>query len=238
MMFGYCFYTNYTQVLQVAADEASRKIAVAATVAEVSNSLYSDMTIYAGAFFLVVVVTGLLAAHDLSHFFAGRVEKLLFDEVGDGITDPEYERAEHEWANGHPLEAIRLMREFLKNRPREIHAALRIAEIYEKDLQNYLAASLEYEEVLKHKLPAERWGWSAIHLCNLYFKLNQQDKAVDLLRRIDEEYGQTAAAEKARQRLAMYDSDAAVEQPMEKTPAEPLPKPVSNLPPGFTPKKL
>ena len=113
--------------------------------------------------------------------------------------------AEHEWADGNHLEAIRLMRDYLKKYPREQHAALRIAEIYENDLHNYLAAALEYEEILTKKLPAERWGWSAIHLCNLYLKLDQQEKAVALLRRIDAEYGETAAAEKACQRLAMYD---------------------------------
>ena len=56
------------------------------------------------------------------------------------------------------------MREYLLKNPREQHVSLRIAEIYEKDLANPLAAALEYEEVLKQKLPAERWGWAAIHL--------------------------------------------------------------------------
>src|SRR6266540_2284702 len=94
------------------------------------------------------------------------------------------------WADGHHLEAIRLMREYLQKNPREQHVALRIAEIYEKDLQNYLAAALEYEEVLKHKLPPERWGWAAVHLCNLYTsKLNHSDKAIILLQRIVTEYG-------------------------------------------------
>ena len=60
------------------------------------------------------------------------------------------------------------MRDYYNKNPREVHVALRIAEIYEKDLNNHLAAALEYEEVLKKKLPAERWGWAAIHLVNLY----------------------------------------------------------------------
>lgn len=235
VLFGYCFYTNYSWI-ERAADLQPPKAGAEASTA--SNSYYSAMLANAGGFFLVVVSLGLFGAHDISLFVAHRFGKLLFNEEGVGIANPEYERAEHEWANGHPLEAIRLMREHLKNCPREIHAALRIAEIYEKDLQNYLAAALEYEEVLKHKLSAERWGWAAIHLCNLYFKLDQQDKAVDLLRRIDEEYGHTAAAEKARQRLAMYDTDAPAESPVDESPPEPLPKSVSSLPPGFTPKKL
>src|SRR2546429_1455339 len=46
--------------------------------------------------------------------------------------------------SGNFLEAIQLMRDYLKQNPREQHVALRIAEIYEKDLQNFLAAALEY----------------------------------------------------------------------------------------------
>jgi len=74
---------------------------------------------------------------------------------------------------------------------------LRIAEIYETNLGNYLAAALEYEEILKKKLPAERWGWAAIHLANLYSgKLNKTVEATKLLRRIVDEYGQTVAAKR------------------------------------------
>ena len=77
---------------------------------------------------------------------------------------------------------------------------------YEKDLNNPLAAALEYEEVLKHKLSPERWGWAAIHLANIYSgKLGKPDQAVALLRRIEAECGDTPPAEKARQRLALYD---------------------------------
>src|SRR5437764_6258662 len=115
------------------------------------------------------------------------------------------------WANGDHLEAIKIMREYLAKNPREQHVAIRIAEIYEKDLNNNLAAALEYEEVLKHKLQPERWGWAAIHLCNLYFRLNQEQKAHDLLRRIVNEYPTTPAAEKARKRLEQVDGAAVSE---------------------------
>ena len=40
-------------------------------------------------------------------------------------------------------------REYLNKHPREQYVALRIAEIYEENLNNPLAAALEYEEVLK-----------------------------------------------------------------------------------------
>ena len=103
---------------------------------------------------------------------------------------------------------------------------------------------LEYEEVLNHKLQPERWGWAAIHLCNLYFKLNQEEKGYTLLRRIVKEYPQTPAAEKARKRLSQVDGAAmeqlATESNVRVAPTREEPEdsgPPSNLPPGFRPKK-
>jgi len=186
---------------------------------------------------LSLVGLGLMVAHDVSGLVGGRALKVIYNDEGEGIVSPDYEKAEEQWANGNFLEAIQLMRDYLKQNPREQHVALRIAEIYEKDLQNFLAAALEYEEVLKQKLPPERWGWAAIHLCNLYTsKLNQSDKAIALLQRIVADYGATAAAEKARKRLAQLEEEGIVPPPPE-TAATPAP-PASHLPPGFAPKKL
>ena len=186
---------------------------------------------------LSLVGLGLMVAHDVSGLVGGRALKVIYNDEGEGITSPDYEKAEEEWANGNFLEAIQLMRDYLKQNPREQHVALRIAEIYEKDLQNFLAAALEYEEVLKQKLPPERWGWAAIHLCNLYTgKLNQPDKAIALLQRIVTDYGRTAAAEKARKRLAQLEEEGIV-PPSTETAAASAPS-TSNLPPGFAPKKL
>jgi hypothetical protein len=185
---------------------------------------------------LSVVFLGLMAAHDFSQYVGSKTLKMLYNDDGEGVAHPDYEKAEQEWAKGNFLEAIQLLRDYLKVNPREQHVALRIAEIYEKDLQNYLAAALEYEEVLKQKLPPERWGWAAIHLCNLYTgKLNQPDKGVALLRRIDAEYGQTAAAEKARKRLSQLEADGILPRSLETE--EETSAPPSNLPPGFAPKK-
>jgi hypothetical protein len=167
----------------------------------------------------------------------------LFNDDGQPA-NPEYEQAEKLWANGQHLEAVRAMREYLERNPREQYVALRIAEIYEENLNNPLAAALEYEEVLKKKLPPERWGWAAIHLANIYSgKLDKPDKAVELLHRIDAEYGQTLAAKKARERLLQIDptfvsasaAPAVTEPAVEEEPA-PAPRPQSNLPPGFRPK--
>ncbi|HTD85013.1 MAG TPA: tetratricopeptide repeat protein [Candidatus Binatia bacterium] len=189
------------------------------------------MMTYAALLLGVVVCAALLIAFDFSGFFADRFERLVFDEEGEGHRDPEYEEAEKMWANGQPLEAIRLMREFLETHPAEQYAALRIAEIYEKDLGNHLAAALEYEEILKTRLSADRWGRAAIHLANLYSgKLNRPEDATALLRRIINEYPQTPAAKKAREHLGEPEPAAIVQQP--EAPAEAP----SNLPPGFRPK--
>jgi tetratricopeptide (TPR) repeat protein len=170
--------------------------------------------------------------------FGQRVVQTLLDDGEEAPKGPDYEAAEQEWAKGDYLEAIRLLREYLEKNPRAQHVALRIAEIYEKDLSNPLAAALEYEEVLKQKLPPERWGWAAIHLCNVYTgKLNQPQKGIDLLRRIVTEHGETAAAEKARGRLDQL-ADEGLIAPI--AAASPSPSPESDdskLPPGFAPKK-
>jgi hypothetical protein len=185
---------------------------------------------------LSLLGAGLLIAHEISQFVGTRALKSLYNDEGEGLVTPEYDLAEEEWNRGNHLEAVRMMREYLAKNPREQYVALRIAEIYEKDLHNPLAAALEYEEVLTKKLPPERWGWAAIHLCNLYTgHLNQPEKAVALLRRIHEEYGDTQAAEKARARLEQLAAEgviAPVDQPT--PPAEPEDR---KLPPGFMPKK-
>ncbi len=199
-----------------------------------------------GLFIVSVIALGLLLALDLAHYFGNRTLKVLYNDEGDGVANPDYEAAEQVWANGQFLDSISLMRDYLKRNPREQHVALRIAEIYEKDLGNFLAAALEYEEVLKHKLPPDRWGWGAIHLCNLYFKLNQAEKGFELLRRIVREYPETQAADKARKRLEQVDAQMAsntalpdtAEEPAAPAPAPPPPDASSShLPPGFRLKK-
>jgi tetratricopeptide (TPR) repeat protein len=221
------------------------KEAMKLTAAEIRSSMMRNLAALVGTMLLL----GILLGYDIVRYVAGRGVDVLFDDTGLVEKDPEYERAEQLWAEGHAMEAIELMRVYLKKNPREQYVALRIAEIYEKDFKNYLAAALEYEEVLKKKLPSEKWGWTAIHLCNLYSKLGRQKEYEALLKRIVADYGQTSAARKARKHLGLPEDDggasaaagASAPTPMEDTevadnevatPAVP-----SNLPPGFRPKK-
>jgi hypothetical protein len=205
------------------------------------NASGTRLTGYLGAFVVTIIVLGLLAAYEFTHFISHKAHDLVFNDTGDGIRDPGYEEAEKLWANGQHLDAIGQLREFLQKDPRQIHAAIRIAEIYEKDLNNPLAAALEYEDILQKNLPPERWGWAGIHLVNLYSgSLNKPDQAMEWLERIARRHPHTSAAKKARERLGLPEPEppAAAESPGE-TPSEASESsapPKSNLPPGFRPK--
>ena len=170
---------------------------------EESKNPESTLTGWGAGMLLSVVLLGLLTAHDVSLYFGEKASKAVYSDGDVTTAGEEYEAAEEEWAKGNHLESIDMFRAYYEKHPKEIHVALRIAEIYEKDMNNLVAAALEYEDILKAPLPRKRWGWAAIHLCNLHFKLKSNDKAVTLLHRIVDEYGDTPAAEKARKRLAL-----------------------------------
>lgn len=202
-----------------------------------SSTSYSKMIRYGLLACVGFIGFAFLLARDVAQFMANKAEEALFNDDGAPV-DPEYEQAEELWKDGKYLEALNAMREYLGKHPREQYVALRIAEIYEENLHNPLAAALEYEELLKKKLPAERWGWAAIHLANLYSgQLNQSEKSILLLRRIDSDYGQTAAASKARERLKQLDPNfIPATQQGSTVSGETTNAPTSNLPPGFRPK--
>ena len=204
-----------------------------------SSSRVGRLMAYGVAGFFVFVGLSVLIAHDVSRFIASRVDDFIFNADLKGVKDPDYEEAEKTWAKGEYLDAIRMLRDYLNRHPREQYVSLRIAEIYEDNLGNHLAAALEYEEILKKRLPHERWGWAAIHLVNIYSgKLNRGAEAEQLLHRIINEYGETAAAKKARERLGIPEPVAevpvAAPEPEAATPKKD--EPPSNLPKGFRPK--
>lgn len=203
----------------------------------------TDMALFIGT----LVILGMVGAWDVSQLLGSRAGQAVMAENYLPPTDPDYEAAEAEWSKGNHMDALNLMRAYLKRNPNEQHVAIRIAEIYEKDLNNYLAAALELEEVLLHKLPREKWGWTAIRLVNLYSgKLNQTDKALATLQRIVDHYPETAAAKKARQRLGLpEDAPAPVPTPEPESAEAPNTRLTSkaaeaenpSLPKGFRAKK-
>ncbi len=244
ILFGWQFMTNYNRMMAARkpqADTDITQVQVPDYTAPVVRKVPENYRLapWGTGFIVCLFSAGLLIAHEASQFLAVRAMKAVYDEdIGD-IPHPDYEKAEEAWSRGEYLEAIELLREYLKEYPRRQHAAIRIAEIYEKDLRNPLAAALEYEAVLQHHLPPERWGWAAIHLCNLYSgRLNQTDKAIALLRRVESEFGETRAGEKARERLEQLAADGVI-PPLEPRAAESAPQESEppKLPPGFIPRK-
>jgi len=152
-------------------------------------------------FVVMVIAIGVLCAFDTSRYLGERA-KQWFLQGGAPITSaPEFETAEKLRASGQPLDAIGVLREFLQSHPGEVQVMSRIAEIYNYDLKNYLAAALEYEELLKHRLDAEQWGWAALHLAKLYGRLNEPDKSLALLENLQSKSGKTVAARRARKAL-------------------------------------
>ena len=169
----------------------------------------------------LVAVAGVLGLLGFNDFSRGRGKRSeLWDlEGGDPeVSAAELEAAENLRKSGEPLEAIRLLRDFLEKHPGALEVMSRIAEIYNYDLKNYLAAALEYEELLKRKLPDEDWGWAALHLAKLYGRLNQTDKAVELLERLDTKYGHTLAARRARKVREQHTGDADEDESQTESP--------------------
>jgi TolA-binding protein len=203
----------------------------------------SGLGLHAAGALLSLIGLALLLANDISRFAARSAHRML-EGVEEGDDESrEYEEAERLWANSDYLGAVHVLRDYLKKHPRRVHAHFRIAEIYEKDLKNTLAAALEHEEILKFRLDEERWGWAAIHLCNLYYHLDQPEKAEALLHRIVNEYGHTVASGKARKRLGIpEEGDAAPREPAppgdsgEADSEDPEPSDRFQLPRGFRPK--
>jgi len=160
IFFGFEFRHGYNRNVDLGRADPSTNQSTAASepVRVTSSKQVGQMMTYGFLGFFSLLILGILAARDISALVAHRMERFIFDEDLEGERNPEYEEAEKVWANGQPLEAIQLMREYLQAHPREQYVALRIAEIYEKDLGNYIAATLEYEEILKKNLSPERWG--------------------------------------------------------------------------------
>ena len=232
------FYKNYKASNEAAAAPRVEGDAENGTAPKRFNSgAQGRMMGYAFGFIGAVIGLAFLVSMEASRWFANRTTDFLYNDNLEGVHNPDYDHAEQVALDGKHLEAIGLMREFLKKNPGEIYAAIRIAEIYEHDLDNQLAAALEYEEVLKHRFNPDRWGWTAIRLANLYSgKLNQTEKAVEWLKRISTQHPESAPAKKARERLGPSALDSDVPPPPT-PPPPPEPPSTGGLPPGFSPKK-
>jgi tetratricopeptide (TPR) repeat protein len=150
-----------------------------------------------------LVVLGFVAAQDFGHLLKFRLGKELSYVDARSERNSTYERAEHLALKGDHHGAIRLLQAILNKHPGHIHSAVRIAELYDKELQDFPRAALHYEEALKLNIPPEQWGWIAIRLANIYSgKLAQPHVALSLIQRLATEHPETPAGAKALKRLA------------------------------------
>ncbi len=167
----------------------------------------SRMMEYFGGLLATLAILGPMCAYDVSHFFGNRAEQWILQGGPPNLPAPECVEAERLLAGRQPLAAIESLRDYLRKHPAEWRAKARIADIYNRQLKNYPAAMLEYEEVLACRPDPEAWGWAALHLTKIYSRLNRPEKADELLRRLEADYGRTLAARRARQKLAKLDPD-------------------------------
>ena len=172
---------------------------------------------YLSLMLVSVIGLAIVGAYDLKELFSSRMERWRIEGATSTEPVPELEEAQRLRVAGEPLDAIRVLREYLQANPYELQVMSRIAEIYRYDLKNDLAAALEYEELLKHKVPDDQWAWAALHLAKLYGRLNEFEKSVGLLERLDTQYAHTIAGQRARKALQQVrgSGDSAVDDEAE-----------------------
>jgi tetratricopeptide (TPR) repeat protein len=228
------FYSNFNRSTDSVAPPPTGEAEVEIRPRQYNSAAQGKMMLDGAVLLGCVIGLGLLLSKDLSGWFGDKTTELIYNDNLEGVHNPDYDRAEEVALSGDPMEAVNLLRAFLKKNPREIYAQIRIAELYENDLQNPLASALEYEDVLKHKFNSDRWGWAAIHLVNLYSgRLGKPDQALAWLKRIESEHPETGPAKKARERL----TDSGHAPTTSLVVESPKPNQSAGLPPGFSPKK-
>lgn len=180
-----------------------------AVTAVPSSGSRSAMMAWFGGTLGLLVILGLMTAREVGAWLGRRTESHILEGEKPDAVPNEVRQAELLVKQKQPLEAIRVLREFLQAHPKEFYVQFQIAEIYAGPLRNNLAAALEYEDLLGKKLDPERWGWTAIRLVRLYAKLGRQEEVIALLERVVRDYGKTSAARKAEKLLAGRENPAA-----------------------------
>ncbi|MEN9576508.1 MAG: hypothetical protein RL514_4363 [Verrucomicrobiota bacterium] len=158
-------------------------------------------------FAVAVVGLGFVVAQDFGHLLKFRLGKEVSYVDARSERNAQAERAEQLALKGDHVGAIQVLQLIVKQHPQHLHSALRIAELYDKELHDFPRAARHYEAALTLKFPPEQWGWIAIRLANIYSgPLKQPGAALALIRRLAAEQPGTPAGAKALQRLARITS--------------------------------
>lgn len=150
-----------------------------------------------------ITVLGFVAAQDFGRVLKFRFGKAVTYVDAKSERNDQFDRAQILAAKGKHAAALKLLQEILARHPQHARSLLLGAEIHDKEMGDHAAAALHYERLLRLKLPAEQWGWTAIRLANIYSgKLGQPDAALDLMKRLATQHPDTPAGAKAIKRLA------------------------------------
>ena len=172
-----------------------------ATVTGSTDDATRAYTLFSG-YLLVSAALAVFLAREVAVFSGGLVTRLFLGGGRLGRFTPVFWRAERLRRQAGPLDAVRVLREQLIAHPRQWRLAVRIAEIYQQDLGNPLAAALEYEAALQQRLPRAVRAELMVRLAACYLLLRRPDESAALLRRVVEAFPRTTAAGTAERRLA------------------------------------
>jgi hypothetical protein len=158
------------------------------------------------ALFSIYLITAaalaVFVAWEISQFFGWQAARLFLGGGRINSFTPAVWKAERLCRDQKPLEAIGVLREYLAAHPRHWRIAVWIAEIYQRDLKDPLPAALEYEQLLKRRLPRTARAWIMVRLAACHLLLRDLDQSAGLLRNVIKEFPRTPAAETAARRLA------------------------------------
>ena len=157
------------------------------------------------ALFSVYLISGaalaVFVAWDVSRFLGGLAGQLFWGGGRIASITPAWWKAERLCKEQQPLEAIRILRDYLNAHPRHWGVAVRIAEIYQHEIKDPLPAALEYEELLKQHLSDAARAEIMLRLAACRLLLREAETAAAMLRQVIEQFPRTPAAKKAARRL-------------------------------------
>ncbi|MBG89949.1 MAG: hypothetical protein CMO80_24045 [Verrucomicrobiales bacterium] len=159
------------------------------------------------AFCVLLTIAGFLCAQDFGDVLRFRMNQKIqyVDEASELNEDAE--KGIYLMKRGKHQGALEILRKVVEQNPDAWEAQLCIAEHYDRTKENWTQAVSEYEDLLQMEMPAEKWGWTAIRLCNIYTgKLNEIGRPLLILKKLAIELPHTPAGVKAQKRLAMVEA--------------------------------
>ena len=220
---GRRFYHHYAQlmdssVVEDATDRVGGRIA--------SQTRFSQIVIFGGAFFVSVVGLGLMVGHDVSHLVAERFGRVMYNDEGEALKKTGYEEAERTLGQrqrpGRDPEDAGL--------PQSQPSRAACRDPHRRDLREGPAESAGRRPGVRGTAEAEAGSRSngpgrpsTCATCTTGNSANRIRPTCSCGRIVDE-YGETSAAEKARKRLGIdnEEEDAAAPPPTAE-PARPKP---------------